>query len=110
MRGDLKIFKIPLHPLRTTTKRTNGDRVALVVERGNACKVGDLPEDGVESIRLLSGLWRSAIGGRLGSRAGAEGDGVRLAGIHELVTHELGDDADILGGTMAVAHCVITLA
>lgn len=92
-------------PQHTTTKRTSSNRVALIIESGDVGEVGDLPEDGVESIGLFSGLGRGTISGGLGSRAGAQGDGVGLASVHELVAHELGDDVDVLSRAVVVAHC-----
>jgi len=69
----------------------------LVVESGDVGEVSDIPEDGVESVGLIPGLWWSSVGSGLGSSAGSFGGIVGLAGVHELVAHELGDNADILG-------------
>jgi len=101
--GSLSIFKVtlgpPQHPRQATTKRTTSsvDGIALVVERGDVGEVSGLPEDGVESVGLFSGLGWGTVGSGLGSSAGGFGGIVGLAGIHELVAHELGDDVDVLG-------------
>lgn len=109
MRRVLITFRAVLSPPHrtklATTKRTSGDWVPLIIERGNLGEVGDLPEDGVESVGLFSGLGWGAIGGRLGSRAGAQSGRIGFAGVHELVAHELGDDVDVLSRTVVVAHC-----
>jgi hypothetical protein len=78
----------------------------LVIERGDASEVGDVAEDGVESVGLVSGLCWGFISGGLGLSAGVFSGRVGLASVHELVAHRLGDDVDVLSRTVGVAHCV----
>ena len=110
MGGALSIFKVtfgpPQHPRQATTKRATRsvDGIALVIEGGDVGEVGDLPEDGVESVGLLSGLWWGTVSSGLGLCTGGFGGIVGLASVHELVAHELGDDVDVLRRTVVVAH------
>ena len=90
----------------TTGNRTSGDDAALVIERGDAGKVGDLSEDGVESVGLLTSLGRELSGSGPGlSTSGASG-GVCSTLVHELVADELADNVKVLCRTVVVAHCV----
>jgi len=87
-----------------TQNRTRGDDLALVIEWGNAGEIGNLPEDGVESVSLFPGLgWGFSCGGSsLG--AGSASGGVGSALVHELIADELTDDVKVLSGTVVVAR------
>ena len=62
-------------------------------------------EDGVERIGLSTGLCCLGVGGGLGGRASSLGSRIGATAVHELVAHELGDDIDVLRGTMVVRGC-----
>jgi len=85
---------------------TSSDDAALVIERGNVGKVGNLSEDGVEGVGLLTGLGWSLPSRGPSLSTGGTGGSVCSALVHELVADELTDDIEVLSGTVAVAHCV----
>jgi hypothetical protein len=106
---------IPLNaPQQATTgNRTSGDDAALVIERGDAGKVGGLSEDSIESVGLLTSLGRELSGGGSSLSTSGTSGSVCSTLVHELVADELADDVEVLCGTVVVAHCVpklITLA
>ena len=90
----------------TTGNGTSGDDAALVIERGDAGKVGDLSEDRVESVGLLTSLGRELSGSGPGLSTSGTGSGVCSTLVHELVADELADNVKVLSGTVVVAHCV----
>jgi hypothetical protein len=90
----------------TTGNRTSGDDAALVIERGNAGKVGDLSKDCVESVGLLTSLGRELSSSGPGLSTSGTSGSVCSTLVHELVADELADDVEVLCGTVVVAHCV----
>jgi len=76
----------------------------LVIERGDAGEVGNLPEDGVESVGLFTGLWRGIPGGGPSLSAGGTSGGVGPTLVHELVADELTDYVKVLSRTVVVAR------
>jgi len=80
--------------------------MALVIERGNASKVGNLSENCVESVGLFTRLGWGVSGGGPGLSTGGTSSSVGSALVHELVTDELADDVEVLGGTVVVARYI----
>ena len=106
MRAPLKV--LVNHPQYETAENstTSSDDFPLVIERGNAGEVGDLPEDGVEGVGLVSRLWWSVSGGGPSLSTGGTSGSIGSTLVHELVADELTDDIEVLSGTVVVAHCV----
>ncbi len=80
----------------------SGNRVALVVKRGDRGEVGLDAEDCVESIGLTASLGRDSVECSLGFRASGLRSGISTADVHEVVAHELGDDVTVLSRVVLV--------
>lgn len=102
----LKVLVNHLQYETTENSATSSNDFALVIERGDAGKVGNLSEDCVEGVGLFTGLGRSVPGGGPSLSAGGASSSVRPTLVHELVANELTDDVEVLSGTVVVAHCV----
>lgn len=79
--------------------------IALVIDSRHLGESSCDAKDGVESIGLSTGLSRLGVGSCPGLLASILRSLVSAAAVSQSVAHELGDDVDVLSGTVVVRSC-----